>query len=71
MVSKNAAKQDSFLQRTTKFFRGVWNELKKVHWPRRSELVTYTSVVIVSVFIVALVIWVVDSIFSTLLDLIL
>lgn len=44
-----------------KFFRGVWAELKKVHWPNRSELITYTTVVFVSVAIVALLIWVVDS----------
>ncbi len=56
--------------RVTRFLRGVWNELKKVHWPNKKELVTYVSVVLVSVVIVAILIWVVDSVFSFLLDLI-
>ena len=41
-------KQDdglSFFQRTTKFFREVKQELKKVAWPSREELTTYTIVV--------------------------
>ncbi|HWJ03073.1 MAG TPA: preprotein translocase subunit SecE [Verrucomicrobiae bacterium] len=47
--------------KTGKFFRGVWAELKKVHWPTRSELTTYTTVVFVSVAIVSFLIWIVDS----------
>jgi preprotein translocase subunit SecE len=42
-------------------FREVWNELKKVHWPTRDQLLIYTGVVFVSVAIVALLIWIVDS----------
>lgn len=53
------------------FFKGTWSELKKVHWPNRSEIVVYTSVVIGSVVFVALLIWVVDSILSHLLELLL
>ncbi|MDA8443076.1 MAG: preprotein translocase subunit SecE [Peptococcaceae bacterium] len=49
------------VENTGKFFRGVWAELKKVHWPNRSELITYTSVVFISVAIVAFLIWIVDS----------
>lgn len=46
------------------YFRGVQNELKKVHWPTRKEVVTYTAVVLVSVAAVAAVIWVLDSLLS-------
>ena len=35
----------SLFQRTTKFFREVKQELKKVAWPSREELTTYTIVV--------------------------
>jgi preprotein translocase subunit SecE len=42
-------------------FREVWIELKKVHWPTRNQLLTYTGVVLVSVGIVAVLIWIVDS----------
>lgn len=58
-------------QRVSGYFKGVWAELKKVHWPTRKELVTYTGVVIVSVIIVAVALWIVDSVFSFLLGLIL
>ncbi|MBC7341503.1 MAG: preprotein translocase subunit SecE [Clostridia bacterium] len=58
-------------QRVSGYFKGVWAELKKVHWPTRKELVTYTGVVIVSVIIVAVALWIIDSVFSFLLGLIL
>jgi preprotein translocase subunit SecE len=70
-VSKSQkGKKQKTAGRVTRFLKGVWNELKKVHWPNRKELVTYVSVVLVSVFIVAILIWVVDSVFSFLLDLV-
>lgn len=68
MAVKSVAKSAKVQERVSKFFRGVWSELKKVHWPNRKEIVTYTSVVIVSVIIVALMIWLVDSVFSFLLS---
>ena len=39
----------------------VYNELKKVHWPDRKQLVAYTGVVLVAVTIVGLIIWVFDQ----------
>ncbi|WP_049755826.1 preprotein translocase subunit SecE [Desulforamulus reducens] len=48
----------------SKYLRGVQNELKKVHWPTRKEVVTYTAVVLASVAVVAAVIWVLDSLLS-------
>jgi preprotein translocase subunit SecE len=35
----------SFFQRTAKYFREVRQELKKVAWPSREELTTYSIVV--------------------------
>lgn len=43
------------------FFREVLNELKKVHWPTRHQLLVYTSVVLVAVGIFAVLTWIVDS----------
>ena len=43
------------------FFGEVWNELKKVHWPTRHQLLVYTSVVLVAVGIFAVLAWIVDS----------
>jgi preprotein translocase subunit SecE len=46
----------SLLQRLTRFLREVVAELRKVIWPTRKQLVTYTIVVLVFVsFMVALV----------------
>lgn len=58
------------IEQTRKYFRGVLNELKKVHWPNRREIIIYTSVVVVAVFVVGLVIWVFDSLLSRILQLI-
>ncbi|HHT63481.1 MAG: preprotein translocase subunit SecE [Bacillota bacterium] len=55
-------------ERSSKFLRGVWAELKKVHWPDKKTIVVYTSVVLVSVFIIALAIWVVDSCLTFILN---
>lgn len=43
------------------YFREVWTELKKVHWPSRTQLLTYTGVVLVTVGIVAIALWIIDS----------
>lgn len=51
-------------ENTKKYFRGVQAELKKVHWPNRREILVYTVVVLASVALVALAIWVVDSLLS-------
>ncbi|MBZ4688700.1 MAG: preprotein translocase subunit SecE [Clostridia bacterium] len=68
--SKDKKGNQKLTEKVSRFFRGVWYELKKVHWPNRKELVTYVSVVLVSVLIVSALIWIVDSIFSFLLDLV-
>lgn len=47
-----------------KFLKGAWSELKKVHWPGRQQLIAYTGVVLVSVTLVAIMIFAVDSILS-------
>jgi preprotein translocase subunit SecE len=48
-------------QRIGQYFKEVAGELKKVHWPTRHELLTYTGVVLASVGILAVLTWVVDS----------
>ncbi|MGI6649946.1 MAG: preprotein translocase subunit SecE [Bacillota bacterium] len=54
--------------RSTGYLRNVVAELKKVHWPNRKELITYTGVVLVSVAFVAMLIWLVDSALSVLIE---
>ena len=58
---KKAANTPNPMDKTTEYLRGVWSELKKVHWPNRKQLLTYTGVVFVSVAIVAAMLWIVDS----------
>lgn len=48
------------------YFKGVKAELKKVTWPTRKELMTYTIVVIVAVTLMTLVVWGLDVIFHNL-----
>ncbi|MDS1030404.1 preprotein translocase subunit SecE [Bacillota bacterium LX-D] len=67
MATKSLAKPAS-ANKAAKFFRGVISELKKVQWPNRKEILTYTLVVLASVFVVSAMIWIVDSIFSSILN---
>ncbi|AXB46760.1 preprotein translocase subunit SecE [Amycolatopsis albispora] len=49
-------KQASPIKRLVRFIREVWAELRKVIWPTRKQMVTYTAVVLVFLaFMVALV----------------
>jgi preprotein translocase subunit SecE len=49
-------KKASVFSRLVRFIREVWAELRKVIWPTRKQMVTYTTVVLVFViFMVALV----------------
>ncbi len=50
------AKKASPFARLMRFVREVWAELRKVIWPTRKQMVTYTTVVLVFVaFMIALV----------------
>lgn len=51
-----APQKENLFARINRFFREVVSELRKVIWPTRKELVTYTAVVLVFVsFLVALI----------------
>lgn len=70
-VAKPASNKGKVGERALKFFKGSWSELKKVHWPARRELAVYTGVVLVSILIVGVLLWIMDSIYSFLFKLIL
>ncbi|MBN3523765.1 MULTISPECIES: preprotein translocase subunit SecE [Paenibacillus] len=42
------------------FFADSWGELKKVRWPNRKELTSYTIVVLATVVFMTLYFWVLD-----------
>nr|THJ72344.1 preprotein translocase subunit SecE [Rhodococcus qingshengii] len=53
---KPKAKKDNIFKRLRKFFREVIAELRKVIWPNRKQMITYTSVVLTFVvFMVAFI----------------
>lgn len=58
------------MKKIISFFKDVRRELKKVQWPNKRELTTYTTVVVITVVAVAVVIWVVDSGYQQILKLI-
>ncbi len=58
---KSKKDQDlSFFQRIQKYFREVRQELKKVAWPSREELTTYTVVVFGMTTVLTLVVFGLD-----------
>jgi preprotein translocase subunit SecE len=59
------------VEQAKKFLQGALNELKKVHWPNRREIIIYTIVVLVAVVVVGLLIWVFDVLLTSILKLIL
>lgn len=48
------------MRKISAFFKNVRRELKKVQWPNRRELTTYTIIVVVTVVLVAAIISIVD-----------
>jgi preprotein translocase subunit SecE len=65
---KKSKKDDnlSFFARTKKYFREVRQELKKVAWPSREELMTYTVVVFGMTTVLTLIVFALDWAFAKL-----
>lgn len=64
------AAQDTAVQsgsRGRRFLREVKAELKKVSWPTKQELISYTGIVFVSVLVIAILIWGIDLVYAKLL----
>ncbi len=49
------------------YFKGVWSELKKVNWPNRKELFTYTYVVVGAIVASAIFIYLADTVVAAIL----
>ena len=58
------APKRGIFSRIALFIRQVINELRKVIWPTRKELITYTTIVIVFVSVVAAIVAVMDYVFA-------
>jgi preprotein translocase subunit SecE len=46
-----------------KFFKYVLNEMKKVHWPTKQEVINSLTVVLVLSGLLAFFIWIFDTVF--------
>ncbi len=44
------------------YFRGIKTELKKVIWPTKKELISYTGIVLLTCAICAVGFWAIDSV---------
>lgn len=58
------ARRTGIFGRIGRFFREVVSELRKVIWPTRKELLTYTMIVIVFVTVVTAIVGVLDYAFG-------
>ena len=63
MMSVNSTERLGRFGRMSLFLRQVIFELKKVVWPTREQLITYTAVVIVFVTVMGLIIAALDFVF--------
>ena len=62
-VSVNSTERLGLFSRMSLFLRQVMFELKKVVWPTKEQMVTYTAVVVVFVIIMGLIIAALDFAF--------
>lgn len=56
-MAKEKKKRASFGE----YFKGVRTEMKKVVWPTKKEMVSYTAVVVMTCAVFALGFWLVDT----------
>ncbi|ACB83778.1 preprotein translocase subunit SecE [Natranaerobius thermophilus] len=57
------------IRKALKFLRETKIELKKVNWPNRQQLITYTGVVLMTVAIVGVYFWILDTAFIGIIQL--
>ena len=69
-TKKAKEKKPGFFARLKKSWKLSFGEMKKVPWPTRQEVTTYTGVVLVTVAIITVLIWIVDSGITALFSLI-
>ena len=55
------------VEKLKNYLQGVRNEVKRVSWPTRQEVISFTILVIILVFVLTLYIWGVDRIIEAIL----
>jgi len=58
------------LNRIKEYLKNVYYEMRKVTWPTRSEVINSTIVVVIISLIVAVIIFALDTVFTTVLGLV-
>tara|TARA_Y200000002_G_scaffold125832_1_gene103393 strand:+ start:196 stop:378 length:183 start_codon:yes stop_codon:yes gene_type:complete len=56
------------MEKITNFFDSVTKEFKKVSWPTQTELIDNTIIVVVFSIILAVLIFGIDQVYSTILE---
>ncbi len=69
--TKPVRKKDGFLKKTSRFFRDLRSEMKKVVWPSKKQVLNNTAVAFVMMGSVGIVIWVLDWVLSVIRGLVL
>jgi preprotein translocase subunit SecE len=54
-------RKQPFLVRTKTFFHEVVEEMRKVTWPNKPQLINSTWVILIFVLVVAAIIWLMDA----------
>ena len=70
-VKSSASQQESKRFNPIQFLSEVNAEMKKVSWSDKHELAVNTGVVSITVFVVCALIWICDTFFARLFDLVL
>ncbi|MDA3899041.1 MAG: preprotein translocase subunit SecE [Spirochaetes bacterium] len=58
------------MKQIIEYLKGSHEEMKKISWPNRDEVSRFTFVTIVTVFIVAMILWVMDTVLMQLISLV-
>ena len=59
-----------FIRKAINFVKETKGELKKVNWPNRQQLMVYTGVVLMTVALVSIYFWILDTGFMGFIQLI-
>ncbi|MBB3049192.1 preprotein translocase subunit SecE [Prauserella isguenensis] len=62
-TTKEKTEKHSLFARIVRFLREVWGELRKVIWPTRKQMITYTGVVLVFVAFMIALVYLLDFVF--------
>lgn len=58
------------MKKALQFIRESREELRKVTWPTRDEVTSFTVVVVITVFFMAIFLWIVDTGLMTLIKMV-